>query len=88
MFTVVSAYSALPLTLHLMDICIPLNNVTRLPQKPRLIKYYIDTFDNNILFIILHGSLTDLMAIVFVIGFDTLYLSLAYHVCGLFAILT
>lgn len=87
MFVVVSAYSALPLSLHIMDIVMPLNQ-TRLQQKPRLISYHIDTFDKNLLFIILHGSLADILAIIFVIGFDTLYLSVAYHACALFTIVT
>ncbi|NP_001177568.1 odorant receptor 192 [Nasonia vitripennis] len=87
MFMVVGAYSMLPFTLYMLDTFVPLN-YSRLPYKPRLVKYCITTFDDNILFIIIHGGIADMMAIVFVIGFDTLFLSFAYHICALFVIVT
>ena len=87
MFMAVAAYSLLPFTLHVMDIILPLNE-SRLQIKPRLTTYFIDKFDENIFFIIIHGIIVDLMAIVLIIGFDTLYFSFAYHVCALFLIVT
>lgn len=85
MFTVVSAYSVVPLILHVLENVIP-GNVTLLPGPPRLITYYSSDFDNNYTFIIIHGFIVDLTSLVIMVAFDTLTFTFAYHVCALFVI--
>ncbi|XP_011498184.1 PREDICTED: putative odorant receptor 92a [Ceratosolen solmsi marchali] len=87
MLVAVFFYSMLPFTLHTMDIVFP-KNESRLPQSPRLIKYYINIFDDNIYFITFHGFLCDTLSIIFLLGFDTLYFTFVYHACALFVIVT
>jgi hypothetical protein len=87
MFITICLYSILPLTLHILDILHPINE-TRLPHSPRLIKYFMPTFDDNMYFIIFHGLSCDILAIIFLLGFDTLYFTFVYHACALFTIVT
>ncbi|XP_058791585.1 uncharacterized protein LOC131664475 [Phymastichus coffea] len=89
MYTAVAAYSTLPLTLHVADVLFPLAaNQTRLQGQPRLTTFLNEKLDNSNFFVIIHGMAVDMTAIVFIIGFDTLYFALAYHACALFNVVT
>lgn len=82
-YTLMSLYMLIPITPQLLDLLMPLN-------ESRPYKYLFDidySFDREVYYypVLLHSYLTTVMTMTVMIITDTSYMSLAQHVCGLFA---
>ncbi|XP_053997922.1 uncharacterized protein LOC128886784 [Hylaeus anthracinus] len=78
------AFVFLPLANPMLDIVMPLN-VTR--PRPQVFKlYYFVNNDEHFLPIYFHASICSICVILMMITVDSVYMVLAHHNCGLFAV--
>ena len=87
MLSTISAFNVAPITLGILDILKPTNQSRLLEHPEYTYNLHIRAINDNILFVDIHRYVVGLILIIFTIGFDTLYMNLAYHASALFAIL-